>query len=154
MSPYFSPRDRHFSEDKSHKSHLPRLTVEQLEATLKITALKTQVSKRKAKIDYYESLHGEHMRSLNHNITPYIRHQLEHEAAGRGIRKGSLHQMHLMMNLKIRVQTLRDQAAHWMAEDAAAETEIKKLSQDIGLDQNEEDDEDEDDDDKWEDAQS
>ncbi|KAI5271168.1 hypothetical protein E4T47_05468 [Aureobasidium subglaciale] len=143
--------DRHSSEDKSHKLHLPRLTSEQLTTTEKITALKAQIFKRKAKIDYYESLHTEHMRSLSHSITPYIRHQMEHEATGRGIHKGSLYQMHLMMNLRIRVQTLRDQAAHWIAENTAAQTEIKKLSQDMGWNQDEKEDEDEDD--RWEDAQ-
>jgi hypothetical protein len=89
-------------------------------------------------------LHDEHTTSIQRNITPYIRRQLELDAAGRGIRKGSLYQMHLMMNLRIRVQFLRDKIDQLMAENASDEEKIGQLEKSLGMEkddvQNDEDD--------------
>lgn len=73
------------------------------------------------------------MTSIERNITPYIRRQLELNAAGRGIQKGSLYQMHLMMNLRIRVQFLRDHIDQWMAENASDEEKIRQLKKKLGI---------------------
>jgi hypothetical protein len=59
---------------------------------------------------------------------------MEHEEAGRGIRKGSQYQMYLMINLKVRVQFLRDMASHWMEENASGELKIRDLEKEMGLD--------------------
>jgi hypothetical protein len=59
---------------------------------------------------------------------------MEHEEAGRGIRKGSQYQMYLMINLRVRVQFLRDLASHWMEENATDELKIRDLEMEMGLD--------------------
>jgi hypothetical protein len=59
---------------------------------------------------------------------------MEHEEAGRGIRKGSQYQMYLMINLKVRVQFLRDMASHWMEENASGELKIRDLEKEMRLD--------------------
>ncbi|KAI4746921.1 hypothetical protein E4T50_02727 [Aureobasidium sp. EXF-12298] len=135
MSPIFSPRDRHSTGDKGPKS--PRFRISSAEYTKlgnQIAGLKEQISRRNVKIAYYRSLHDEHITSIQHNITPYIRRQLEHADASRGIRKGSQYQMYLMINLRVRVQFLRDMAAHWMAENASDEMKIRDLEKELGLD--------------------
>jgi hypothetical protein len=48
---------------------------------------------------------------------------MEHEEAGRG-----------MINLRVRVQFLRDMANHWMEEIASNEQKIKDLEKEMGLD--------------------
>lgn len=73
------------------------------------------------------------MTSIQHNIAPYIRRQLEHDEAGRGIQRGSLYQMHLMMNLRIRVQFLRDRIGQLMAENASDEEKINQLEKTLGI---------------------
>lgn len=73
------------------------------------------------------------MTSIQHNITPYMRRQLELQEAGRGIQKGSLYQMHLMMNLRIRVQFLRDRIGQLMAENASDEERIRQLEKTLGV---------------------
>jgi hypothetical protein len=60
---------------------------------------------------------------------------MEHEEAGRGIRKGSQYQMYLMINLRVRVQFLRDMASHWMDENASDEQKIRDLEKEMGPDQ-------------------
>jgi hypothetical protein len=42
--------------------------------------------------------------------------------------------MYLMINLRVRVQFLRDMAAHWMAENASDEMKIRDLEKEMGLD--------------------
>jgi hypothetical protein len=59
---------------------------------------------------------------------------MEHEEAGRDIRKGSQYQMYLMINLRVRVQFLRDMASHWMEENASDEQKIRDLEKEVGLD--------------------
>ncbi|KAH0387994.1 hypothetical protein KCU92_g1288, partial [Aureobasidium melanogenum] len=145
MAPSFSPRDRHSNEDKGPKSPRLRLTaVETAKLNTQLASLKDQISERNEKIAYYGSLHDEHTTSIQRNITPYIRRQLELDAAGRGIRKGSLYQMHLMMNLRIRVQFLRDKIDQLMAENASDEEKIGQLEKSLGMEkddvQNDEDD--------------
>jgi hypothetical protein len=88
---------------------------------------------RNEKIAYYKSLHDEHISSIQQNITPYIRRQIEHHEAGRGIRNGSLYQMYLMISLRIRVQFLRDMRDQWMAENASDEKKIRDLEKEMGL---------------------
>ncbi|KAK6000711.1 hypothetical protein QM012_003436 [Aureobasidium pullulans] len=134
--PFSSPRDRHSDEDKGPKSPLLRLTaVENAKLQTQLASLKDQISERNDKIEYYRSLHDEHMTSIQHNITPYIRRQLELDASGRGIQKGSLYQMHLMMNLRIKVQFLGDRIDQLMAENASDEERIKDLEKTLGIEQ-------------------
>ncbi|KAI4849682.1 hypothetical protein E4T44_03196 [Aureobasidium sp. EXF-8845] len=136
MSPFFNPRDRHSNGDKGPKSlRLRRSSVDCAKLANQITSLKEQISERNVKIVYYRSLHNEHISSIQQNITPYIRCQMEHEEAGRGIRKGSQYQMYLMINLRVRVQFLRDMASHWMEENASDEQKIRDLEKEMGLDQ-------------------
>ncbi|KEQ73177.1 hypothetical protein M436DRAFT_31127, partial [Aureobasidium namibiae CBS 147.97] len=128
-----SPRDRHSNGDKGPKSPGRRLaSIENTKLAEQIASLKDQIAQRNVKIAYYKSLHDEHIASIQHNITPYIRRQLEHAEAGRGIRKGSHYQMYLMVNLRVRVQFLRDMAAHWMEENASDELKIKDLEKEMG----------------------
>lgn len=42
--------------------------------------------------------------------------------------------MYLMVNLRVRVQFLRDMAAHWMEENASDKLKIKELEKEMGLD--------------------
>ncbi|KAH0344251.1 hypothetical protein KCU81_g4800, partial [Aureobasidium melanogenum] len=132
-----SPRDRHSNEDKGPKS--PRLRLDSIEIAklnTQLASLSEQISKRNDKIKNYRSLHAEHMTSIQHNITPYIRRQLELDAAGRGIQKGSPYQMHLMMNLRIRVQFLRDRIDQMTAENASDEEKIGQLEKMLGIEKN------------------
>ncbi|KAG9600027.1 hypothetical protein KCU77_g3340, partial [Aureobasidium melanogenum] len=134
MAPIFSPRDRHSNDDKGLKSLRLRLTaVETAKLNTQLASLKDQIFERNEKITYYRSLHDEHMTSIQHKITPYIRRQLELDAAGRGIQKGSPYQMHLMMNLRIRVQFLRDKIDQLMAENASDEEKIGQLEKTLGI---------------------
>lgn len=41
--------------------------------------------------------------------------------------------MYLMISLRVRVQFLRDMAAHWMEENANDELKIKDLEKEVGL---------------------
>ncbi|KAI4721339.1 hypothetical protein E4T48_02386 [Aureobasidium sp. EXF-10727] len=133
LTPYSSPRDRHSTEHKGPKSPRLRLTpLEHLNLCTRIATLRTQISKRNDKIENYRSLHEEHIASIQTNITPYIRRQIEHAEAGRGVRRGSHYQMHLMMNLRIRVQFLRDMIDQWMAENASDEAKIEQLKKELG----------------------
>ncbi|KAG9674608.1 hypothetical protein KCU95_g287, partial [Aureobasidium melanogenum] len=137
MAPVFSPRDRHSSEDKGPKSPRLRLTaVETAKLNTQLASLRDQISERNDKIESYKLLHDEHMTSIQHNITPYIRRQLELDAAGRGIQKGSPYQMHLMMNLRIRVQFLRDRIDSLKAENASDEEKIGQFEKILGIEKN------------------
>ncbi|KAG9657510.1 hypothetical protein KCU95_g6501, partial [Aureobasidium melanogenum] len=134
MTPIFSPRDRHSNDDKGLKSPRLRLTaVETAKLNTQLASLKDKISERNEKIEYYRLLHDEHTTSIQHNITPYVRRQLELDAAGRGIQKGSLYQMHLMVNLRIRVQFLRDRIDQLMAENASDEEKIGQLEKTLGI---------------------
>ncbi|KAG9854748.1 hypothetical protein KCU98_g1960, partial [Aureobasidium melanogenum] len=137
MAPIFSPRDRHSNDDKGPKSLRWRLTaVESAKLNTQLASLKDQISERNVKIEYYRSLHDEHMTSIQRNITPYISRQLEREEAGRGIQKGSLYQMHLMVNLRIRVQFLRDRIDQLMAENASDEEKVGQLEKTLAIEKN------------------
>ncbi|KAH0372439.1 hypothetical protein KCU65_g1036, partial [Aureobasidium melanogenum] len=134
MAPVFSPRDRHSNDDKGPKS--PRLRLNSNETAkldTQLASIKNQIFERNDKIKHYRSLHEEHMTSIQHNITPYIRRQLELNAAGRGIQKGSPYQMHLMMNLRIRVQFLRDRIGQLMAENASDEEKVGQMEKILGI---------------------
>ncbi|CAD0083591.1 unnamed protein product, partial [Aureobasidium vineae] len=146
LTPYISRRDRHSTEDKGPKSPRLRLTpVKQLDICTQIASLRVQISKRNDKIENYRSLHEEHITSIQTNITPYIRHQIEHAEAGRGIHRGSHYQMHLMMNLRIRVQSLRDMIDQWMAENASDEAKVEQLKKELGTDEDDSEDGEDDD---------
>ncbi|CAD0043167.1 unnamed protein product [Aureobasidium pullulans] len=81
--PYSRPKDHNCTEGK------------------KPIACKCAIGKSKVK-PTEETPNNEITTSIQEHITPYIRNQLKHEEEGRGLRKGSVFQMHLMMNLRIR----------------------------------------------------
>ncbi|THW96441.1 hypothetical protein D6D18_05705 [Aureobasidium pullulans] len=104
-----------------------------------LTTLKNTILHRNQNIEFYKTLYAEYIESIQEHITPYIRNQLKHEEEGRGLRKGSVFQMHLMMNLRIRVQSVMDTIARWEGENAVDEEKLKKMEKgENGTDEEEE----------------
>ncbi|THY22481.1 hypothetical protein D6D01_06301 [Aureobasidium pullulans] len=106
---------------------------------LALAQLKNTILHRNQNIEFYKSLYAEYIESIQEHITPYIRNQLKHEQQGRGLRKGSVFQMHLMMNLRIRVQSVMDTIARWEGENAVDEEKLKNMEKgENGVDEEEE----------------
>jgi hypothetical protein len=93
--------------------------------------LRSQITTRNAKILNYESLLTEHRYSVAKNLTPYIRAELERserQTEGQSMRRGSQWQMHLMVNLRVKIERIEDIVERMREENLVDEMEVGKLS--------------------------
>ncbi|CAD0018515.1 unnamed protein product [Aureobasidium pullulans] len=128
--PYSRPKDHNCTEGKKPIA---------CKCAIGKSKLKNTILRRNQNIEFYKSLYAEYIESIQEHITPYIRNQLKHEEEGRGLRKGSVFQMHLMMNLRIRVQSVMDTIARWEGENAVDEEKLKMMEKgENGVDEEEE----------------